>query len=575
VNEPDATDDDVPRFSVVIPTYQRRDIVVRTVEALERQTFRDFEVVVVVDGSTDGTAAALRELPTSFPLTVLEQDNLGQAAARNLGASAAAGELLLFLDDDMEADAAMLGEHDRSHREGAGMVLGHLPLHPDSPHTVLSSGVERWAERRRERLSRESEVPVADLLTGQLSIARETFERLGAFDAGFTRGGLFGGEDLDFGHRVKRAGIPIVFNEAARSHQLWMVDPTEYLTRAREAGRSGEELKGKHPELWQAHDPALEFNAWRSRVVFGALGAAPTGLRRPVLTFAAHRVRSGHLDRTTRKLFNALRTMEYRRGAREAARRLRSAQAVVLAYHSISDLSHDLILSDYAVPPERLEEQLDGLARQGHRFVSLDELLRALDGSHELPERSVLLTFDDAYEDFRSACAPILAERQLTAVVFAVTDQIGGTNAWDRALGATSLQLLDEQGLREIAAAGFVVGSHGATHTRLPDLPVHELGRELLGSAERLVSIGLPRPAVFSYPHGQWTPEVAAAVSDAGYAAAFSITPGLVRRTENRFALPRIEVLATDTARTLRLKLATASLPARARPRLLRLARVR
>src|SRR5439155_25515228 len=107
------------RFSIIIPTHQRRDIVVANVSALERQDCRDFEVVVVVDGSTDGTATALRSLSPTFPLTVVEQDNLGAAQARNVGAARAAGDILVFLDDDMEADASLLREHDRPHRAGA------------------------------------------------------------------------------------------------------------------------------------------------------------------------------------------------------------------------------------------------------------------------------------------------------------------------------------------------------------------------------------------------------------------------------------------------------------------------
>src|SRR6266568_2649599 len=85
------------RFSIIIPTYERRDLVRRMVAALADQTHDDFEVIVVVDGSTDGTAAALRELGFSFPLSVLEQTNLGAAAARNAGVAAAGGELFLFL----------------------------------------------------------------------------------------------------------------------------------------------------------------------------------------------------------------------------------------------------------------------------------------------------------------------------------------------------------------------------------------------------------------------------------------------------------------------------------------------
>lgn len=142
-----------PRFSVVIPTYRRRDRVVRNVQALAEQDFSDFEAIVVDDGSDDGSAEALRALEVPFPLAVLEQENQGAAGARNVGARAARGEILLFLDDDMEAASSLLAEHERSHREGADLVVGDMPLHPDSPAGLLSWGVGFWAQTRRERLT--------------------------------------------------------------------------------------------------------------------------------------------------------------------------------------------------------------------------------------------------------------------------------------------------------------------------------------------------------------------------------------------------------------------------------------
>jgi glycosyltransferase involved in cell wall biosynthesis len=63
------------RFSIVIPTYERREIVVRSIAALNRQSFRDFEVVVVDDGSSDDTAEALRALEVNFPLKVISRPN--------------------------------------------------------------------------------------------------------------------------------------------------------------------------------------------------------------------------------------------------------------------------------------------------------------------------------------------------------------------------------------------------------------------------------------------------------------------------------------------------------------------
>jgi peptidoglycan/xylan/chitin deacetylase (PgdA/CDA1 family) len=545
------------------------------VATLRRQTHSDFEVIVAVDGSTDGTAEALRRLRVPFALTVLEQSNRGGAEARNLGASAAVGDLLLFLDDDMEADPEMLQEHDRSHREGADIVLGHLPLHPASRRTVLSYGVGRWAERRRKRLaSPGADIPVAELLTGQMSISREAFNRIGGFDTSFTRDGLFGGEDLDFGYRARKGGLRVVFNQAALSYQLWTVDPAAYMRRSREAGRAAEELVVKHPELRHDLNVGPEFNSRGSRLVFGTLSVAPPALTWALRAFAAQRVRSGKTDGLTYKLFFALQTMEFRRGSRQARRRSGAGEAVVLAYHAISDLRGDPVLGEYGVTPKRLARHLDVLAGHGRRFITLQALLRALDGEELLPRGAVLVTFDDAYSDLLTAACPILAERGIPGVAFAVAGQIGGTNEWDRQLGAGVLSLLDEQGLHRIAARSIAIGSHGVTHRRLVGLSPSELEGELRGSAARLSSLGLPRPTVLSYPFGAWNHEVAAATEQAGYAAAFTISPGVVRRGENRYALPRIEVLANDSPFGLRLKLATAAWPGPWRRRLLRLARV-
>jgi GT2 family glycosyltransferase/peptidoglycan/xylan/chitin deacetylase (PgdA/CDA1 family) len=564
----------VTRFSVVIPTYRRPELVVRNVAALDRQQFRDFEAIVVDDGSGDGTATALRALDPGFPLAVIEQANQGAAEARNVGARAAKGELLLFLDDDMEADPALLAEHDRSHREGGGLVVGDMPIHPDSPPNLLSWGVGHWAESRRQRLiSAGEEIGLDDLLTGQISIAKDDFFRLGGFDTTFTREGLFGGEDIDFSHRALKAGLKAVFNPAAISYQYYAVDPAAYLRRARETGRSEEELVLKHPDQAGRFDAAPAFHTRRSRWLLGPLAAAPLWASRPLRSLAVQLVRSGRDDQWTRRLFFGLRTMEHRRGARLARREFSTGSAVVLAFHAVSDLSDDPVLAEYGVTPRRLAEYLDALSRKGWSFVDLDGLLAGLDGRAELPSRAALVTFDDCYVDLLEAGAEVLAERGVPAVAFAVANLTGGVNEWDRPLGARELRLLDGEGLRELAARGIEIGSHALTHRPLARLDPEEAAREAQESAERLEALGLPRPRALSYPHGESSAAVEAAVREAGYSLAFTVTPGTVAVGADRWALPRVEVLASDSPRALRLKLASVRWPARLRQPVWRLAR--
>jgi glycosyltransferase involved in cell wall biosynthesis/peptidoglycan/xylan/chitin deacetylase (PgdA/CDA1 family) len=561
------------RFSVVIPTYERREIVLRNVQALERQTLRDFEVIVVVDGSTDGTTEALRSLELSFPLTVVEQPNCGQAEARNAGAAVARGDVLLFLDDDMEADPALLAEHDRSQRKGIDLVLGHVPLHPASPENLLSWGAGLWADARKERLTAPgAEVRTDDLITGQCSIARRVFEKLGGFDGSFTREGLFGGEDIDFGYRLLKAGYRVSFDPEAISYQFYDVDPAAYLERAYDAGRSEQELIVKHPEQGRGrwHGPRLRTR--RSMLLLGPLVVAPRALSWPLRSGASALLRSGLRRRWLRNLFWGLRTVEHLRGVRDVRRTLSTGRAVVLAYHSIADLSDVPVLAEYGISPERFATQLTWLRRFGWRFVDLDAVLLGLRGEGRLPRRAVLVTFDDCYADLAEA-ASLLAERRIPAVAFAVAGYVGGTNDWDRGIGAGTVALLDADGLRALAGRGVEIGSHASTHRLMSRVPHDELEEELRGSAVKLQTLGLPRPRAFAYPHGDWTPEVAQAVAEAGYEVAFTVDPGVVERGAHRYALPRIEVLAGDGRLSLTVKLATASWPEPLRRRITKLVR--
>jgi GT2 family glycosyltransferase/peptidoglycan/xylan/chitin deacetylase (PgdA/CDA1 family) len=565
-----------PRFSVVIPTHERRRRLVRNVSALARQSFRDFDAIVVDDGSGDGSAEDLRQLDLPFPLAVIEQENRGAAAARNVGARAAAGEILLFLDDDMEAEPSLLAEHDRRHREGADLVVGDMPLHPDSPPGLLSWGVGFWAEARRERLAAEGAEPgFDDLLTGQMSISRSAFEALGGFDSSFTREGLFGGEDIDFGYRVIRAGLAVAYEPAAISFQYYDVDPADYLRRARETGRSEEELVRKHPEQAARLAGAPSFHTRRSRWVLGPLTAAPAWVSWPLREAVIALVRSGLRGSLVRRLFFGLRTMEQLRGARMARTGDRGPGATVLAFHAVADLSDDPVLAEYGIPPDRFARHLDALAGRGWRFIDLDALLASLDGRSRLPKKALLVSFDDCYLDLLDRASPILAERGIPAVAFAVAGLSGAGNEWDRSLGARALELLGTEGLRELSSRGVEVGSHGMTHRPISGLRREEAERELRDSAELLETFGLPRPRAFSYPHGASNEAVAAATREAGYEVAFTVGPGRVERGADRWRLPRIEVLASDTPARLRLKLATAAWPRRLRAPLLRLTRTR
>jgi peptidoglycan/xylan/chitin deacetylase (PgdA/CDA1 family) len=247
----------------------------------------------------------------------------------------------------------------------------------------------------------------------------------------------------------------------------------------------------------------------------------------------------------------------------------------ILAYHAIADLGDDPVLAEYGVPPALFAAHLDALLARGWSFVDLDAVLAALSGGGSLPRKALLLTFDDAYADLLDVACPILAERDVPGVVFAVAGKLGGTNEWDNKKRASTLRLLDADGLRAVIAKGVEVGAHTTNHRPLPKVPASELEDEIAGSGRRLEAAGLPRPRSFSYPYGEWNRELASMAREAGYEIAFTVDWGVVGDGADPYALPRVEIHASDTPRKLRLKLLAAGWPGKLRDFFLRLMGVR
>lgn len=229
-------------FSVVIPTYQRRELVTDTVSALARQSYdAPFEVIVVVDGATDGTAAALSALELPFPLRVIQQENAGLAAARNRGAARATGDILLFLDDDMIAKPDLLREHARSYEAGADAVAGGFAEDAgtfSAFHTPIADEEE------------EISSPFA-VYGGHMSVRRSVFEEVGRFDPDFTRPENYGHEDSDLAHRLLQR-FRVVGNPAAVCRHRKQVSTREYIARGRSSAAAEARLLEKHPELGEA-----------------------------------------------------------------------------------------------------------------------------------------------------------------------------------------------------------------------------------------------------------------------------------------------------------------------------------
>jgi glycosyltransferase involved in cell wall biosynthesis len=169
--------------TVVIPTHNRREQILRALASLTVQSMAAsrYEVVVGIDGSTDGTADALAALSLPYAFRWAYQTRQGPGAARNLGAEHAVGDVLVFLDDDHTASVQLLARH-WSHHCGDEMVIvqGYYPVSPHALHDGSALLFDRKYRAAMERLRRGG---CADLWGGNYSIRRDSFMSVGGYSS--------------------------------------------------------------------------------------------------------------------------------------------------------------------------------------------------------------------------------------------------------------------------------------------------------------------------------------------------------------------------------------------------------
>ena len=264
------------------------------------------------------------------------------------------------------------------------------------------------------------------------------------------------------------------------------------------------------------------------------------------------------------------------RSVRGARRALATPATVVLALHAIVDLSDDPAISDYGIPRERFAKLLDSLTRRGWSFVDLDQFLRFLDGREAAPRRGVLVTFDDGYADLVTDALPVLHERGIPGVAFAVAGRVGGTNEWDLEIGARTLDLAGKDDLLTLAEHGIEIGARRLLPLRLGDGSSRRPAardRRVRRSARDARAAAAPRPGI---PLRQ--------LERRGRRGSLAkwLRRGVHRRLWGRergtsacHALPRVGISAHDTPLRLQVKILAARLPEPWRGRLFRLTGIR
>ena len=213
-----------------------------------------------------------------------------------------------------------------------------------------------------------------------------------------------------------------------------------------------------------------------------------------------------------------------------------SIRVPILVYHSVAPHHPGQTPAQIQldVDTTSFQEQMNYLAEHNYRVISLEKLVDALKNNAPLPERAVVITFDDGWVSQYRHAFPVLRQHGFKATFFIYTKPIGRDDSlymnWDQVL--------------ELRDAGMTIGSHSRTHPQLTTVDASMLRNEVEDSRNELQQRLGTAPDLFAYPYGAWDARAADAVKAAGYRAARAYPYGPWNSLASLYALR--SVLVTD-----------------------------
>lgn len=530
-------------FSIVIPTYNRVERLQSCLEALNRQTLSThrFEVLVVIDGSTDETREMLQKFRPSYSLRAIWQENSGQSRALNRGIREAKGHYCLFLDDDIVADPNLAAEHLQAQQQyHNGLVIGQLTLSiPPNADWYANAFAQGWREHYVQLNQEPAKLTWQDCYSGNMSAPRESLLACGGFAEDMIRG-----FDVELARRLEKQGCTLVFLPEALGCQQEQKGFRELSRDAENAGKVDVILYQQDPQ-WLTRDLAsFAQGSWRKLL-----------LRRLLLTLRIPPRWLEFLGRFMRNpahqysLYSVIQTLSYWRGVRKVAdadlwRQLTTGTSI-LVYHAIGS-SHEPA-SSYVLPADRFAAQMAWLKRLGYQPITLKQFLTCQHERRLAPARSVVITFDDGYTDNYIYAYPILQKYNIPATIFLVSGFIGLANEWDEMKRLARRPLMDWSQIMDLMQEGIQFGAHSCTHPLLTALSPTQVEEEIAFSRKQLEErLGMPID-LFAYPYGEYDLAVQTMVEQAGYAAGCTVDAGLNTLITHPFSLHRTEIQGTDS----------------------------
>ena len=214
----------------------------------------------------------------------------------------------------------------------------------------------------------------------------------------------------------------------------------------------------------------------------------------------------------------------------------------VLCYDAVQDVVEPGALAPFIMPPTDFERQIDAILADGWHFIDGSQYAAAHLRGEPLPPRSVLLTFDDGFDDLESIVAPMLTARNIPAIAFVVAQRLGETNSWDTHRGAPALRLHDVAALHRLTRLGFDIAPHSRTHALLLGADLAQLRSEIGGSKADLAEFGFPASPFLAYPFGSYSKLALQAVVEANIELAFTTARSGMLSRYHRLKLPRLMI---------------------------------
>ena len=213
----------------------------------------------------------------------------------------------------------------------------------------------------------------------------------------------------------------------------------------------------------------------------------------------------------------------------------------VLMYHKVNP-DHSTGGLGLRVPPEEFDWQMKYLKKNGYHTVSLGDVLDHFQQGKALPEKPIVITFDDGYKDNYQYAYPIIKKYDYTATVFVVPSIIGKTNEFDVHLQPEN-KMMDWSEVKALTTEGITIASHTLTHPRMAQISPTEAMQELVESKKVLEKELGQEVQFFCYPYGDYNDAVMKLVQEAGYRGAITTNLGLNNQDTNPYLINRIRIM--------------------------------